>query len=126
VYGEDGATPTPDLSEMKETPDRFATTSLVTSHNPKLKAALEEAFNDSGSSPQPMKAIVIVKHGRVVAERYAHAFGIDTPILSFSVAKSISNALLAILVRQGKLNYVWARACGRMEKTERPARTHYS
>jgi CubicO group peptidase (beta-lactamase class C family) len=31
-------------------------------------------------------------------------FGIDTPVMSFSVAKSVTNALLGILVRQGKVN----------------------
>lgn len=50
-----------------------------------------------------MNAVVIVKDGRVVAERYAPGFGIETPLLSFSVAKSLTNAFAGVLVRQGRL-----------------------
>jgi CubicO group peptidase (beta-lactamase class C family) len=53
--------------------------------------------------PRFVKAIVIVKDGRVVAERYAQGFTLDTPLLSYSVAKSFTNALLGILVQQGRL-----------------------
>jgi CubicO group peptidase (beta-lactamase class C family) len=47
--------------------------------------------------------VVVVKDGRIVAERYAEGFGIDTPILGFSATKSVTSALVGILVRQGKL-----------------------
>jgi len=46
---------------------------------------------------------VIVKDGRIVAERYADGIGIDTPLLGFSATKSVISALTGILVRQGKL-----------------------
>jgi CubicO group peptidase (beta-lactamase class C family) len=46
---------------------------------------------------------VVVKDGQVVAERYAPGFDIDTPLISYSVAKSFTNAFLAVLVRDGKL-----------------------
>jgi CubicO group peptidase (beta-lactamase class C family) len=49
------------------------------------------------------KAVVVVKDGRIVAERYADGYGIDTPILGFSATKSVTSALIGILVRQGKL-----------------------
>lgn len=68
-----------------------------------LKSALDEAFTGPGEGKLHVKAIVIVKDGHVVAERYATGFGIDTPVMSFSVAKSVTNALLGILVRQGKV-----------------------
>jgi hypothetical protein len=48
-------------------------------------------------------AVVIVHDGRVVAERYADGFGVDTPVHGWSATKSVNNALLGILVRQGKL-----------------------
>ena len=49
------------------------------------------------------KAMVVVKDGRVVAERYAEGYGIDTPILGFSATKSVISALTGILVRKGEL-----------------------
>jgi hypothetical protein len=46
---------------------------------------------------------VIVKDGRIVAERYAEGFGVDTPLLGFSATKSVVSALIGILVRERKL-----------------------
>ena len=44
-----------------------------------------------------------MKDGRVVAERYAEGYGIDTPILGFSATKSVISALTGIMVRKGAL-----------------------
>ncbi len=69
-----------------------------------LKAALDGAFAEPGGKPvRRTHAVVIVHDGRVVAERYAEGFGIDTPVHGWSATKSVNNALLGILVRQGKL-----------------------
>jgi CubicO group peptidase (beta-lactamase class C family) len=83
--------------------DSFAPPSLVQTQNSALKAALDEAFEGPGASKRHVKVIVIVKDGHVVAERYAPGFNVNTPVMSFSVAKSVTNALLGILVRQGKM-----------------------
>jgi hypothetical protein len=70
-----------------------------------LKAALERAFAEPGDQPvRRTHAVVIVHDGRVVAERYAPGFGVDTPVHGWSATKSVTNALVGILVRQGKLN----------------------
>jgi CubicO group peptidase (beta-lactamase class C family) len=47
--------------------------------------------------------VIVVRDGRIVAERYAEGYGIDTPILGFSATKSVISALIGILVREGKL-----------------------
>jgi CubicO group peptidase (beta-lactamase class C family) len=44
------------------------------------------------------RAVVIVHGGRLVLERYAVGFGPDTPMISWSVAKSITQALVGIAV----------------------------
>jgi CubicO group peptidase (beta-lactamase class C family) len=72
--------------------------------NPQLAAALDRAFAEPEKSPtRATKAVVVVKDGRIVAERYAEGYGIDTPILGFSATKSVLSALIGILVRKGAL-----------------------
>jgi len=78
--------------------------SVVAAESPELAAALDRAFAEPTQPPfRRTKAIVVVKDGRIVAERYADGYGIDTPILGFSATKSVTSALIGILVRQGKL-----------------------
>ncbi len=96
--------PAPVAPRPPSAPDGFAPPSLVAPADPLLTAALDAEFAEMpGQPPRRIKAVVIVKDGKVVAEHYAPGFGIDTPLLSFSVAKSFGNAFLAILARQGKL-----------------------
>jgi hypothetical protein len=77
---------------------------LVETANPDLKLALDRAFIEPDQPPfRHTKAVVVVKDGKVVAERYAPGYGIDTPILGYSATKSVISALTGILVREGKL-----------------------
>ena len=72
--------------------------------DPQLAAALDRAFAEPEQPPfRRTRAVVVMKDGRIIAERYADGFGIDTPLLGFSVIKSVTSALIGILVRQGKL-----------------------
>ena len=69
-----------------------------------LKSALDRAFAEpEGKRVRLTHAVVVVHDGRVVAERYAEGFGVETPVHGWSATKSVNNALLGILVRQGKL-----------------------
>ncbi|WJR78265.1 serine hydrolase [Bradyrhizobium sp. NP1] len=78
--------------------------SVVAPQNPGLAAALDRAFAEPAHPPfKRTRAIVVVKDGRVVAERYAEGLGIDTPLLGFSVTKSVIATLAGIMVREGKL-----------------------
>jgi len=47
------------------------------------------------------RAVVVVQGGRIVAERYARGFGPTTRLISWSMAKSITHALVGIAVRRG-------------------------
>ena len=87
-----------------EVPDGFAPATPVVSTDPSIDAALDRLFEEhSGEPVKDIKAVVIVKNDHVIAERYAPGFGVNTPLLSYSVAKSFTNALLGVLVRQGRL-----------------------
>jgi CubicO group peptidase (beta-lactamase class C family) len=69
-----------------------------------LRAALDRAFAEADRPPyHHTKAVVVLRDRRVIAERYAPGYGIDTPILGWSATKSPISALIGILVRQGKL-----------------------
>lgn len=70
----------------------------------RLKAALDAAFAEPDQPPRRnTKAVVIVHDGRLIAERYAEGYGINTPILGFSMTKSVTNALVGILVQKRRL-----------------------
>jgi len=49
------------------------------------------------------RAIVVVYRGKIVGERYAPGWTKDTPQISWSAGKSITAALVGILVQQGAL-----------------------
>jgi CubicO group peptidase (beta-lactamase class C family) len=84
--------------------DGFAPPEPVTSTDPLITAALDRVFDERpDEKTKDVKAVVVVKNGHVIAERYAQGYGVDTPLLSYSAAKSFTNALLGILVRQGRL-----------------------
>jgi CubicO group peptidase (beta-lactamase class C family) len=78
---------------------------IVTAATPALAQALQGVFAEhAGGAPKQVKAVVVVLRDHVIAERYAEGVGPDTPLLSWSVAKSLTNALAGILVRAGRLN----------------------
>jgi CubicO group peptidase (beta-lactamase class C family) len=70
----------------------------------KLKNVVDRAFGE----PDPAKlrrtrAVIVLHDGRIIAERYAPAFTRETPQLGWSMAKSVTNALVGVLVKEGKL-----------------------
>lgn len=77
---------------------------LVPPQSEELSAALDRAFAEPAQPPyRRTRAIVVMKAGRIIAERYADGVGPETPLLGFSMTKSVISALTGILVRQGKL-----------------------
>ena len=73
------------------------------------RAALQALLDHAFSRPEPddlerTHAVFIAQRGAVVAERYADDVSPDDTFLSWSIAKSVTNALVGILVRQGRLD----------------------
>ena len=69
-----------------------------------LEQALDEAFTEPGAGMlRQTRAVAVVYDGQLIAERYAPGFGPDMPILGWSMSKSVTNALVGLLVRQGRL-----------------------
>ncbi len=65
----------------------------------KINIAISQALNEGHT-----RGIVVVYDTIFLAEAYNHGFDKDTRTLGWSMAKSIMNALVGILVKQGKLN----------------------
>jgi CubicO group peptidase (beta-lactamase class C family) len=83
---------------------KIAGPAVVEPTDERLRAALDRAFVEPDRPPYRWtKAVVVVHDGHVIAERYAPGYGVDTPILGYSVTKSVLSALIGILVRQGRL-----------------------
>jgi CubicO group peptidase (beta-lactamase class C family) len=71
-----------------------------------LGPVLDKAFDGTyGSKPGAVTASVIVlKGGRILAERYRPGFGIHAGYRTWSTSKSMTALLLAIAAKQGKLD----------------------
>ena len=77
---------------------------IVEPSDVKLRAALDQFFKEPATPPYlRTKAVVVVHDGTVVAERYAAGVGTETPLIGWSMTKSVVNALIGVLVRQGRL-----------------------
>jgi CubicO group peptidase (beta-lactamase class C family) len=69
-----------------------------------LKAAIDRAFAETDPAKRKMtRAVIVVYDGKIIGKKYAPGFDRGMPLLSWSMGKSVTNALVGILVRQGKL-----------------------
>jgi len=73
------------------------------------KKKLEDALDFAFAEPDPenlrdTRAVVVIHDGKLVAERYGEGYTRDTAMLSWSMAKSITSAMVGILVARGKLD----------------------
>ena len=69
-----------------------------------FRVVLDRAFAEPDPErPRRTRAVVIVRDGRIVAERYATGFTPETPLLGWSMTKTVMNALVGTLVREGRL-----------------------
>lgn len=70
----------------------------------RLEHAVAAAFDEPDPArARRTRAVVVLHDGRLVAERYAPGFGPQTPLPGWSMAKSVLNALLGVLVQEGRL-----------------------
>ena len=74
-------------------------------HDPAaLEAALDDLFVTTGRGGLPdTRALLVVHRGRVVVERYAPGFDRESRFHSWSMGKSVTQAMVGILVREGAL-----------------------
>ncbi|PSR11635.1 MAG: serine hydrolase [Bacteroidetes bacterium] len=73
---------------------------------PQLDTAALNAAVDQAFKPLPgggTRAVIVLYQGQVIAERYAPGFDQHTLLLGWSMTKSITNALVGIMVKNGLL-----------------------
>tara|TARA_R110000787_G_scaffold202193_2_gene312925 strand:+ start:9996 stop:11120 length:1125 start_codon:yes stop_codon:yes gene_type:complete len=66
-----------------------------------LRAAIDPLFGDAAMGDT--RALLVMRDGEIVAERYAPGFGPDTKLLSWSIAKSVTAVLVGLMVADGRL-----------------------
>ncbi|RUV36789.1 serine hydrolase [Mesorhizobium sp. M7A.F.Ca.MR.148.00.0.0] len=62
-------------------------------------------LDDAALTGTGMRAVVVVKNGRVVAERYGAGFSAKTPLLGWSMTKTVNAAIVGTLVKDGKMAF---------------------
>jgi CubicO group peptidase (beta-lactamase class C family) len=71
----------------------------------KLQSAIQNIFLEEDTIwPIRTRAVVILYKGQLIAERYASGFTANTKLAGWSMTKTITGALIGILVKQGKLS----------------------
>ena len=69
-----------------------------------LAQQLDLLFSEPSQDRGRTVGLVVIQRGLLVAERYGVEGGHDTPLCSWSMAKSITHALAGLLVREGRLD----------------------
>jgi CubicO group peptidase (beta-lactamase class C family) len=68
-----------------------------------LLAPVQKLLEDTALTGPGMRAVVVIKDGRVVAETYGKGFDTRTPVLGWSMTKTVTAGLVGTLVRDGRL-----------------------
>ncbi len=83
----------------------WATGEQLSGSEDRLDDVLARAFHHNPNPQLAMTlAFVAVQGGRIVAERYAPGVAATTPLLSWSMAKSVTQAAIGVLVRDGRVD----------------------
>jgi CubicO group peptidase (beta-lactamase class C family) len=65
--------------------------------------ALDRVLADEALAGPGVRAIVVVHHGHIAAERYVDGYSASTPLLGWSMTKSVVAGLVGALIKEGRL-----------------------
>ena len=68
------------------------------------EAALQQALDFAFDPVNQSRAVVVLYKDHLLTERYAEGFSKDSKLLGWSMTKSITNAVLGVLHKQGKIS----------------------
>ncbi len=69
-----------------------------------LSRAVANAFDSPGQKLKKTAAVIVVHNDRIIAEQYAPGFGRTTRLAGWSMTKSLTSAIVGVLVKKGKLD----------------------
>jgi CubicO group peptidase (beta-lactamase class C family) len=67
----------------------------------KLKTVINDAFGDTYGENTGTRGVVVAYQGQLIAEQYREPFTYQTPQMGWSMTKSVTNALVGIMAREG-------------------------
>jgi len=70
----------------------------------KLQKTIDNAFDISPSDAQKTRSVLVIYKDHIIAEKYKDGFDKKSLILGWSMAKSVTGAVLGALEKQGKVN----------------------
>lgn len=71
--------------------------------DPSSNQAVKDILDRERIESPGTRAIVVVHDGRVIGETYGEGFTADTPLLGWSMTKTVTAAIIGTMVRDGKL-----------------------
>ncbi len=87
--------------------------------NTKVEKIIRKAFDENDEYIKKTRAMIVIHKDTILAERYAPGFNKETRILGWSMNKTIANALIGILVKNGELKIGQSKLFPSWEKDER-------
>lgn len=95
----------PSITASSTPAEVLADSVLPQSQQDAINKTLDWAFAEPDPKhPVRTRAVVVLHKGKVVTERYAQGFTKNTALLGWSMTKSVTNAMIGMLVKDGKLN----------------------
>jgi CubicO group peptidase (beta-lactamase class C family) len=74
-----------------------------TTVQPSQDTSIANLLDDPKLTGPGMRAVVVVHNGRIIGERYGEGFSAETPLLGWSMTKSVTAAIIGTQIRDGKL-----------------------
>ena len=119
----------PELAELVLTPEINASESAlssawprndqVTTIDPQIQALIDAIVSEDNAAGLNTRALLVVKGGKVLGEAYAQGADASTPLLGWSMAKSLTSVMLASLEYRGLLDLAAPTSLGEWASDER-------
>ena len=119
----------PELAALVLTPEINASESAlssawprndqVTTIDPQIQALIDAIVSEDNAAGLNTRALLVVKGGKVLGEAYAQGADASTPLLGWSMAKSLTSVMLASLEYRGLLDLAAPTSLGEWASDER-------